>query len=285
MAIVYPGGTIVNATFTGDSRTNIVEAIRTQLLNAGWTDVSGAAGDRYMQSALTPQNLQCQVRLYDPGSGNCAKVRFQNVAGTKIGTDHFLLPAVAKTFRIIACRYQFFVLVPTTIANGREFVAGGVPFLESFLNGVITECIWGQGSGTSDSDAAAGQTFRNHNQQGTSTGTNLVNGNLWTMNGNPGASAGTQRFVIERGGDDSNTGTDGRMWHNGEVLKYGARLAWGLTAIADPAYVRGQLWGAVMIDQDYTPDVTATFDGHDWFSITGNSGAACGKGSLWVIIT
>src|SRR3990172_11560382 len=139
MAFQYAGGTNVNTTFAADTRTLIADNIRTHLLTAGWTSISGASGDWILQSALTPQNLQCRVRLYDSGGGNCGRVQFRNVGATLLGIDLFLLASAGYVYRIIANKYQFFVLRAGSTA-AREFVCGGVPYLEPFLDTVINPC-------------------------------------------------------------------------------------------------------------------------------------------------
>jgi hypothetical protein len=44
MAVVYSGGTYVNSTFTGDSKSAVMANLRTMLVNAGWTNVAYAGG-------------------------------------------------------------------------------------------------------------------------------------------------------------------------------------------------------------------------------------------------
>src|SRR4051812_32082486 len=162
MAIQYAGGTIINTTFTQSSgnRPEMAQWIRDQLLAAGWAS-AGSATDYQLTSATTPQSLSCRVRSYDPGSANCARLKFSNVAGSRVqAADIFLLPAVSKLWRIIANKYQFFIMTSGTTAV-REFACGGALYLPSFLNGVITEAFWGQGNASSDGDTSFRQSFRN----------------------------------------------------------------------------------------------------------------------------
>src|SRR5262245_28096465 len=144
MAIQYAGGTIVNSVLTqsAGTRAELAQWIRDQLVLAGWTSTGTATDYQITCVTSTGGNLNGRVVMYDPGSGSCARLKFSNVAATKVQTgDLFLLPATSKQWRIIANKYQFFVFAPGTSA-AREFACGGVLFLPSFLQGVITECIW-----------------------------------------------------------------------------------------------------------------------------------------------
>jgi hypothetical protein len=75
MAIQYAGGTNVNTTYAAGTRTQLVDNLKAELVNAGWSVASGSSGDWKLDSATTPAGHNCRVRLWDPGSGNCAQVR------------------------------------------------------------------------------------------------------------------------------------------------------------------------------------------------------------------
>jgi hypothetical protein len=268
--IQYPGGVIVNATFVGATRQDIVDGIHTNLLAAGWTDVSGPASDRLMQSALTPQGLQCRMRIHDPGAVNCALVRALSVDGLRDSGDlGFLLPAAAKTFRIIANKYQFFVTVPGS-ENPRDFVCGGTLFLEDFLIGVITEAIWIQSNAANDTDTTGRNSFRSDlDTVSGGAGWQTCNTNAWSSASSGG---GQQRLL---------NAAVVQKWHDGSGFKIPARIFWGLTDRNDEAKIRGQLFGAVVSTNQNAMDLTTTFDGHDWFNVTSDFLS----GSLWLQIT
>ena len=146
MPIQYAGGTNINYLFTQSSsaptRREIVDGIVLAMNNAGWTTISGAGtGDVMLESATTPasQSLLMRARVYDPGSGSCARVKLRNAAGTRVQTgDFFLLSAASRSWRVIANQYQVFVIAQG-LTSANTFLGFGVPFLPTFLEGVITE--------------------------------------------------------------------------------------------------------------------------------------------------
>jgi len=281
-AIQYAGGTNINTTFTGDTRTTIADGIKTAIAAAGWTTVSGVSGNWIMQSALTPQNLQARVNLLDPGSGNCTQVIFRNVSGTKIGNPLWLLPAALKTFRVIANRYQFFVLVPGSVV-ARDFVAGGVPALPAFLNTIITEAFWSEANSISDTDASGHTSFRNRLGHGATPAMNslLCNGNLWSGNTQHIGNLG----LIAQGSSYTNY-PSGYVWHNGNYLLYDALIGWGLTLQTDPMQIRGYMYDAAVTSAVLAVDSTTTFDGHNWHSMQGyvGNGDDTQAGTLLVVV-
>src|SRR4051812_47184678 len=101
MAIQY-SGTNYNSTFTctTGTRQEIVTGLQTALTAAGWTVISGSGtGNVLMESATTPapQSLVMRVKLFDPGSGNCAQLVPRNQANTHAMSNYLpLLPAVGK---------------------------------------------------------------------------------------------------------------------------------------------------------------------------------------------
>src|ERR1044071_8307017 len=147
MSTVFSGGTYVNTTFTGDTKANIISNIQTQLTNAGWTVVSGGGTTNLlMQTALGADGYnQGRVRFKD-NSGSCVQVTLENVSGTKTQTLNTttggnLLPAAAKTFRILASKYRFECFTPGT-SLAREVVYAGILAIPTPYVGVITEAIY-----------------------------------------------------------------------------------------------------------------------------------------------
>jgi hypothetical protein len=115
MAIQYAGGTNINTTFAAGTRTQLVDNLKAELVNAGWSVASGSSGDWKLDSATTPAGHNCRVRLLDPGSGNCAQVRIMNQGETLTpGQSVWLLPGSGKTYRVLANKYQFHTFVPAS---------------------------------------------------------------------------------------------------------------------------------------------------------------------------
>lgn len=285
MAIQYSGGTNINTTFTctTGTRQEIVTGLQNALTSAGWTIISGSGtANVLLESATTPspQSLVCRVQLQDPGSGNCAQIRFRNQGNTKAqANQHLLVPAVGKVYRVIACPYQFFCFASDSLTVGRTYVAGGVPYLPSFLQGVITECIWSQGNATnSDSSTTLYQTFRTSNWLGQDNAMAnqwmLVNGNMQEVYGvfSGGNRPGLQQLYIQQSAQMQQMQSQwpGYRWHDGSLLTYEPLIGWGLTGSADENLIRGQLWDAAMISGQFVADQTTTFDSHNWWVVTNN---------------
>ena len=285
MAIQYSGGTNINTTFTctTGTRQEIVTGLQNALIAAGWTVISGLnTSNVLIESATTPspQSLVCRVQLQDPGSGNCAQIRFRNQDNTKSQTNqHLLVPAVGKVYRVIACPYQFFCFSSDSVTVGRTYVAGGVPYLPSFLQGVITECIWSQGNATnSDSSTTLYQTFRTSNFCGTDSAMcnqwNVVNGNQVEIYGvfGGGNRPGCQQLFVQQSSQNQymQSQPPGYRWHDGSLLTYEPLIGWGLTGNNDENMIRGQLWDAAMISGQFVADQTTTFDSHNWWVLTNN---------------
>src|SRR3990172_4352633 len=274
MAIQYAAGTKINATFVGDTELAIVDNIKAQLLNAGWTVVSGASGDWVVRCIATPvAGLQVDVRLYS--SGGYARVKFQRTglsmtqpAPLVPSDDLWLLPLAAKTFRIIANRHQFFALVPGS-GNLFDFCCGGVPNVESFQASYVAWC-----HGHKSDFFQTNQSFRRGCPL---QGTGAAVTDSWQVSDsshlvNPLDDVRAQGLVVPTGqvatGGGEGTDNAGHLWHNDEAFKIPARLCYGVNA-SDLAVERGQIWDAVVVTQVYPIDHNPlVFDGHNWYNLT-----------------
>jgi hypothetical protein len=293
VAIQYADGVIYNNTFNATSRLAIVNALETALLAAGWTGVSGAGtANVLLASATTPTaNNNIRVRLQDTGSGNCAQIKFENALGTKVSQAFFLLFAAGgKTYRVIANKYQAFVMTPGSSAS-REFVAWGVPYLPSFLHGVITgEFAWMTGNGTTDIDTTARNSLRTglgcwvnqHQMQSF-----LLNGTLWNAASDNNNYAGALSLCVVQP-HNSPQFTAPVVWHDDSQTICEPLIAWGLTAGTDPMKIRGQLWNAVVLGDAWAGDTSFSLDGRTFYTITnnnlGDTGTARHRGTLAVAV-
>lgn len=285
MAIQYSGGTNINTTFTctTGTRQEIVTGLQNALVAAGWTIISGSGtANVLLESATTPspQNLVCRVQLQDTGSGASAQIRFRNQGNTKAQANQFfLVPSVGKVFRVIACPYQFFCFASDSITVGRSYVAGGVPYLPSFLQGVITECIWSQGACiNNDTITTNYNTFRISNFCGPDNAMcnqwHVVNGNQVEVYGtfSGGTRPGLQQLYVQQSAQNQymQGQPPGYRWHDGSLLTYEPLIGWGTTGSSDENLIRGQLWDAAMISGQFVADQTTTFDSHNWWVLTNN---------------
>lgn len=302
MAIQYSGGTNINTTFTctTGTRQEIVTGLEDALNSAGWTTISGHhTANVLLESATTPspQSLVCRVKLLDPGSGNCAQVQFRNQGNTKAQANQFFLfPSAGKVYRVIACPYQFFCFSADSLTVGRTFVGGGVPYIPSFLQGIITECIWSQGNSTSsDTSTTLYATFRNSNFLGFDNNMcnqwQTVNGNQSEVYGSFGGGnrPGMQNLMVQKGAQDQVMQSQFApyRWHDGSLLTFEPLITWGLTSSSDEGLIRGQLWDAAMISGQFVADQTTTFDSHNWWVFTNNVlwSSTLTQGATLVLVT
>lgn len=298
MAIQYVTGR-QNTTFVPTNKQNLIDNMETVLLAAGWTTISGhGTTTLVMQSATTPQGLNCQIKVKDNG-GTCVAVSIQNVAGTKVGANSTtagmqLNPgASSKTYRMVANQYQAFIWTATP-TPAREFAAWGVPSLPTFLNTVITEAIWACGNSLSDSSSTIPTSFRTRLDSVTPNVGNwcntqvICNGNMVEVaNGSaPGASSlGTLQFCPP--GDNFGENVKMFRWHDDSANIVDALIGWGLTASNVEAKIRGQLWDAALSSESYAGDLTTTFDSHNWIVITDGNGGVGGqfaRGTLFICV-
>jgi hypothetical protein len=136
----YTGQPVTVQEFTPSTRADWVTNMINALLAAGWTQISGSGTDRVLGSGTTPDNLKYKVRIWDPGSGNCARVGLRNWNETLLDDYNaaFCYPG-GVTWKVVASAYQFFAWVPGSTA-GRTFVMATAPKLEPAVNYNITDC-------------------------------------------------------------------------------------------------------------------------------------------------
>ena len=202
--------------------------------------------------------------------------------------DLHLLPAASKTFRIIANRYQFFVLVAAS-ANARDIICGGVPYVESFQTSYVA---WCHGNALTDTDTTMRPSFRTmcslREFAVTASNSWQVSASLHLVS--PTGGPRSQGLIVPTGQTDTagaNSDNTGRLWHNDEAFKIPARICYGVGA-ADNAVERGQLWDAVVVTQEYTNDLNPiVFDNRNWYNVTMHgveSSVSIGLPSLLVVI-
>lgn len=289
-ATTYTGYTRGHTSWAQSAGTKqeLIDKIESELNAVGWTTVSGSGTTTLvMQSALSPpgQNLQMVARIKGTNT-NCVSISIENVAGTKASTNSttagfMLLPAASKTWLFTINKYQAFIRTPVTTAV-REFAAFGIPALPIFLQGVVTEAIWGHGNSWTDTDATLRDSFRTRIEGSVASGpgagnfAGICNNNLMQSNNTAGIFAGALRLT-----PTSNTvnAINSYTWHDASALLLDALIGWGLTAASDAAKWRGLLWDAVVSSEAYTGDLTTSFDSHNWIVLTDNN-TGLGSGTL-----
>jgi hypothetical protein len=238
-----------------------------------------------------------RMRIVLWSSTNCVGLAPGNAFGTKNGTQNtnsggFLLPATSKTWRVIANKYQAFILVGGS-TTARDFCCFGVPWLPSFLaSGTVYEAIWLLSNTANDTDTSFRGSFRTQiggrdQTNGCGNYTTILNGSMVENANNVGnSSIGLLNLVsMTQTTRISNTGT-GYRWHDSSAFITDPLIIWGATAITDEGMARGQLWDAFIACDSYTIDTTLTsLDSHNWWNMTssntGNSDIL--RGSLFVV--
>jgi hypothetical protein len=251
-----------NVTFTASlgTKQELINEIETVLLAAGWTTISGhGTTTLVMQSAMTPQSLQMGLTVKDNG-GNCVTLSIKGVSGTPAGTNTTsgggqLLPAVGKQWRLVANAYQAFIynFAAAVPVAARDFVGFGVPWLASNLSGSLTQAIWMQASGGTDTDTnTTSRTLRNWLINGSSTNTSSVIGWQATITNGTLAEASNCGSDIGMigvglfGAAGYPPGTYYRFWGNDNFI-VDPWIFWGATGPASEAMCMGMLWEAAVI--------------------------------------
>ena len=299
MSIQYAGGTNVNTTFSNSSsptRREIVDGIVAALTTAGWTTISGSGtGDVVQESATTPQGLVMRVRIDDPGSGNCARIRVQNQSGSYAQTYGIrLLPEAGKKWRVIANRYQCFVMVPGS-TSARSFAAFGTLHIPNTLEGVITECIWAWGISNGDTDTATRPGLRtsmsSHANFNTPEMCFILNGSGWEVgNGTnvTSTSMGLPTLLFTQHSHFALANVPyAYRWHDDSSIFVEALMAFGGQSVVDEAKIRGQLWDAIISTDVYNAGTVIQFDSKNFYTITHNnlgSSTFAPRGTLCVVV-
>lgn len=268
--IPYSGGTIVNTTFTTTvgTRQEIVTALETHLTTAGWTVISGSGtGTVVMKSATTaaPKSNSIRVRLLEVGSGNCAQVKIENDAGTLTSQAHYLLPSALKVFRIIACKYNFFVFNAAT-TTARSFLAAGTLHIPSHLEGLTTADLgWIQGNGESDSDTSIQVSFRTVPYARWCS--QIFNNALSNCQGTNGVHELSPPSSI--GGHYNSNTLNNTRWSDDSIVTSEARLGFGATSGAE-CKLQGFIHNCLVATASYAGDdvSVSSYDSHAWFAIT-----------------
>lgn len=306
MSIQYAGGVITfeNAwAQSSGTKTELCNRIYADFLASGWSSiaVTGTAPNVTaftVQSAATSGgSLACQVKA-DTSGTNCVHFVMQTTAGTNVQTGGFyLLPAASKVWYMVFNKFQFFIWQKGSPA-GRDVVMGGVFYLPTFLQSVITTGIWGMGNGTGDT-AGTGRTFRD--QLGLTNGTNQpgnlyinINGTWWEDTNNStlvyNSNYGPRILVLTNPSGNtitSNTLSDCRFY-DGSYIVMDSLFSVNLTTAAPEAFIVGQLFDSFVTNDVNPGDTVVSYDTHNYIAFTNfNSRSTPSNlpGTLWIATT
>jgi hypothetical protein len=233
-----------------------------------------------MQTATTPQGCNLRARIRDNGSGVSAiGISIESSDGVKVGANDgsshggVLTPASGKIWHICANQYQFALWVDGDYNSSNEFCLVSCPYLFSFLAGItyygfLISSNNGAGcngdwrysvnnAGVSNNNISAYQVLYNQNLVDQVYG---AIGPYYT--GPPTLLIAYSPYVSLVSG--------GLVWRygNGDAMTLDPLLCWGLTGYGDESMVRGQLWDAVIVTDQFLGDYTCTFDTHNWIALT-----------------
>jgi len=295
MGLRLSGGPNINSTFTTTvgTRQEIVTGIETALASAGWTTISGGgSADVLMQSGLTAQGLQFRVRLFDQGSGNCARVFVRSVDGIRVqNTPCYLLPAAGKVFRVIACPFHAFVFTANP-NQAREFACFGTLWVPASSG--ATEIFWSHCNAESDTGVSVRPSFRTRigfSESGNmGTGSYCYNGTIWHSNDNNniGVDQGVPRLIVPMSAMIGSPSWNRlNRWQNDAFLLTEALLGWGRINNADEGKISGQLFDAWLSTSEHAQDTTKTVNSRTFWVVTANNTGVASthaRGSLLLLV-
>lgn len=267
------GGTVINTSGSQSGTQSIVGCVR-------------------MQSASTPWSVSMRLRLADNG-GNCITFSIEDGSSLTVGGNSTSFGCQinpgsgSTTYRIIADKYQGFVFQAVTTPS-RGFVGFGTLYIPTFLQGVLTQCAWMSGNMQTDTDTTARISFRTSPKLGGPTNsqsgyfqaianTSLIDmGNASPFNADFCSGAPYLTYPVFQSAGFV-TSQAGELWHDSSALMFEPLMAWGNNigtfsnstggAANTQPLIRGQLWDAVTIANQFAGDTTTTFDSHNWWNI------------------
>ena len=273
------GGNI-NTTIAGDTRLDIVDNLKVQLVNAGWTEASGATGDWYLNSGTTPEGHNMQVRLLDPGSGNCAQIFILNQAGTLAPTQcTYLLAGAAKIYQVLANAYQFFCFVPGS-SVARQYMGAGVADVFSFL--ALDNCSWMGGNTSGDAITVVHSSFNNGPHNGFTGSTHYGGTPAVILHNSQWSAAETSSGLELWHGDGGRHASPlvYRCW-DGTTIMEDARLCLAVSSTGEP-YMVGQLWDAFWSYDVWNSGAYVTYDGKQFMAVTHQGSVIEQRGTLFI---
>jgi len=270
----YTGRPVTVVEFTPSTRADWVNNMINALLAAGWSQISGSGTDRVLGSGTTPDNLRYKVRIWDPGSGNCARVGLRNWAETLLndGQAMFCLPG-GLTWKVVASAYQFFAWVPGSTA-GRTFVMATAPKLEPAVNYNITQAAFLASNDQGDTSTAFSATLRTNTYCESRVGI-ILNADALFI-----SFAGTTRSLLLY--TPAGTFGDFREWIDGSRDVLETRVKFHPSA--SPKWL-GYLWDAMLVYAVMAPDQTVTWDGRTWISLTANNTVDNTLGTVCLLVS
>ena len=270
----YTGQPVTVQEFTPSTRAAWVTNMINALLAAGWSQISGSGTDRVLGSGTTPDNLKYKVRIWDPGSGNCARVGLRNWNETLLndGQAMYCFPG-GLTWKVVASAYQFFAWVPGSTA-GRTFVMATAPKLEPAVNYNITTAAYLGSNDQGDSNTTSNVSLRDRTYCGGRVGM-ILNNDAYFQS----IQDVTRNLMLYT---PAGVNSDFREWIDGSRDVLEARVKFHPTTL--PKWL-GYLWDAMLVYAVMAPDQTVTWDGRTWISLTANNQSDNSLGTVCLLVS
>lgn len=244
-----------------------------------------------MESA-TQANVTNPIRIrFKDNRGNCIQVTVENSAGTLAGTSGTgngqggcLLPAAAKTFRILASQFHGMIFTPG-VSSAREFVHFGMPFVPDDLTGV-TDIGFVLSNSQNDGSSSSVPCWRYgpHVNIGSNTpqsNSGIYNSNLFEQAQNTNHNGAFQCCTLGNFTDAGASSTSGYRWKNDAKRLAEVLLSWGATAMSDEGKLAGIFYDIAHIADTFAIDSTDTFNGHTWFNLSNGATSGSLRGGMW----
>ncbi len=260
------GPIIYTDTARGDTKAHMLTDFGAAFTSAGWAATAIAGG--FLYDLASPQGLTCKVKVWDNGADAHLRVQFFSSDELLAGAIHQLTAVASRVYQVHVNCCQLFVSVPGVSEDATGDVnamCGGIPFVAGECDGPIetTDAWWscGQSGGASIS-------FRNAYSQPASWSSchngDLLNNNLVVypaialLRLAPVTLAVNTDFFFPSPASVPRTRLFG-----GEPLYLQPLIMWGSSA-GGQAYIRGQLYDAMMPTIDRAIDLQEDLFGVSW---------------------
>lgn len=250
--------------------------------------------ESFLWESAVQANVTNPIRIRAKDNrGNCIQFTVENSAGTVAGTSGTgngqggcLLPAAAKTFRILASQFHFMCFTPG-VSAAREFIHCGMPYVPTDLTGV-TDIGFVMSNTQNDGSSSSVPCLRfgpftcvgSNTPQSNSA---IYQTNLFEQVQDTNHSGSLQILVLgnftDAGG--SYIGTSAYRWANDAKRLSEVLISWGLTSNTDEGKIKGNIYDLAHIADNFAIDSTDTFNGHTWFCLSNGAAGSFLRGGMW----
>ncbi len=268
----YSGGNFhTSFTCAAGTRQEIVTGIQNALSANGWSVVSGGgSGDVVLQSATPTGGAALRLRVEDPGAGNCATCKIQQAGGGNESQAYYLLPGAGKVFNVWGCQYQAFVFTGSSKTNSREYFACGALYVPDWLRPSVSEALWANGNGLSDTEMSPAGTWRellSCSGGGWVCHTAIVNGakRERKLYGGP---ASEDLMLAAIGASGVGGGWPARRFIDNTGFQIDAWVSMHCTDTNEKGKFCGALWDAAVVSETFAGGTLKTIDGRSFYALT-----------------